>query len=287
MKIVLILLTLPLACLFLQSNAQNRYPSIGIATSMDNDSLAYANGFVYLEETVKKLLSPAVNDSVFESNLLKIRKMKCRLETCNVFIPGQIKLVGPAVNEEKVLEFVEQVMQRAQKAGIRLIVLGSGDARRLPEGVNAAAARSSFIPLGRKMAEIARKYNCLIAMENLNSTETNFVNKLTDAYAIASAINHPNFMVTADIYHMLKEGESPLSIEQAKDRLVHCHIAEKELRTAPGVAGDDFRPYFRALKKAGYQGRIMMECRWDDPARQYKPALTYLETQLKEAYDAR
>ncbi len=47
-----------------------------------------------------------------------------------------------------------------------------------------------------------------------------------------------------------------------RDVIVHMEIAEKEGRTAPGVQGDDFRPYFQVLKKAGYHGAISLEGRW-------------------------
>jgi sugar phosphate isomerase/epimerase len=44
--------------------------------------------------------------------------------------------------------------------------------------------------------------------------------------------------------------------------IAHTHIAEKEKRSAPGVMGDDFSPFFKAYKEIGYQGRISIEGRW-------------------------
>jgi hypothetical protein len=41
--------------------------------------------------------------------------------------------------------------------------------------------------------------------------------------------------------------------------LRHAHIAEKEKRTAPGVQGDDFRPYLRALQEINYTGALAIE----------------------------
>ena len=268
----------------LQSNAQTKLPSIGITGSLSGDSLAAANGFTYLEETVRRILSPGLTEVQFQDMLKSLQQTKCKVQSCNVFIPGEIKLVGPAVDERRVLGYVDSVMQRAKIAGIKIIVLGSGDARRIPEGTDSIAAVKQFIKLGRKMAGIAAKYNVTIAMENLNSGETNFVNTLAQGNAVVSAINHPNFRLTADIYHMLKENESPASIEKAKKVLIHCHIAEREKRTPPGVEGDDFKPYLAALHDIGFSGCIMMECRWTDPAAQYRQAYDYLSEQLKTAY---
>jgi sugar phosphate isomerase/epimerase len=268
----------------LQSNAQSKLPPLGICASYENDSLVHATGLQYLEESVRKMLAPAVSDSLFNARLPILRHSATKIESCNLFFPGEMKLVGPEVNEKRVLGYVDSVMQRAKIAGIRLIVLGSGGARKIPEGVDRKAAKKSFIVLVRKMAVIAAKYDCVIAMENLNSSETNFVNTLAEGYEIAKAVHHPNFRLTVDIYHMLRENESPASIENAKGYVVHCHIAEKEKRTAPGVMGDDFRPYFRALKKINYPGRVMMECRWEKMANELQAATTNLQQQLEEAY---
>ncbi|TWI82005.1 sugar phosphate isomerase/epimerase [Chitinophaga japonensis] len=270
-------------CLVLQSNAQ-QLPSIGICTSYKNDSLLAKAGYVYIEEGVSRILSPSLSQDQFNALLPTLHKTHCKVQSCNNFIPGSIKIVGPEVNEARVLGYVDTVMQRARQAGVQLIVLGSSGARRLPEGVDYASAKKEFIVLCRKMAEVAAKYDRIIAMESLNRTETNFVNTLSEATEIARAVNHPNFRLTADIYHMLKENEPASVIEKAKGYLVHCHIAEKEKRAAPGVAKEDFRPYFTALRKIGFDGRIMVECRWNDLAAQCRPALEYLRGQLEESY---
>lgn len=272
-----------LLCLFLQSNAQ-KLPSIGVCTTYKNDSVFSKAGYQYIEDGVSKLLAPAVNDQQFGAQTADLQKTSCRVQTCNGFIPGNIKIVGPQVDEARVLGYIDTVMRRAQVAGIQLIVLGSGEARKVPEGVDHAQVKQQFILLCRKMAEVAARYGRIIAMENLNSTETNFINTLSEANEVVNAINHPNFKLTADIYHMLKENESAASIEKAGSNLVHCHIAEREKRAAPGVAKQDFRPYFAALHKIGFEGRIMVECRWDDMAAQSKPTYEYLRGQLEEAY---
>lgn len=279
----LFFLFIAISSFFLQSNAQ-KLPVIGVCSSYKNDSLLFKAGYRYIEDGVSRLLSPLVPEAQFAAQAGDLQKTSCRVQTCNGFIPGTIKIVGPQVDEERVLGYVDTVMRRAQKAGIELIVLGSGDARKVPEGVDHAAVKKEFIVLCRKMADVAARYGRIIAMENLNSTETNFINTLAEANEVVNAINHPNFKLTADIYHMLKENESAAVIEQAKGNLVHCHIAEREKRAAPGVAKQDFRPYFAALHKIGFEGRIMVECRWEDLATQGKPAYDYLMGQLLEVY---
>jgi sugar phosphate isomerase/epimerase len=256
-------------------------PVVGVIASVSRDSLLMANGITVIEESVNNTFSPRrVTEVQFMENLKKIRSARVKVAAANVFFPGEIKLVGPAVDENIVLGYVDTVMRRCREAGVKIIVLGSGGSRKLPEGYDSVKASKEFIVLVRKMAEVARNYDRIIAIENLNHTETNFVLTLAEAIRYVKAVDHPNFRLTADIYHMLMENEQGAVIEQAKGLLVHAHIAEKEERAYPGKRGVDFTPYFSAMKKIGYQGKIMMECRFTDFDKQVGPAKNYLDRQI-------
>jgi hydroxypyruvate isomerase len=75
------------------------------------------------------------------------------------------------------------------------------------------------------MAVVAKKHTITIAIESLNSTETNFLNTLEDAADVVKSVNHPNFRLNADIYHMLKENEPPQHIIDAAKFIVYAEIA--------------------------------------------------------------
>jgi len=83
---------------------------------------------------------------------------------------------------------------------------------------------------------------------------------------------------------MMRENESPKSIIDAADLLGHCEIAEKQTRSFPGVMGDDFKPYLRALRKANYKGKIFIEGNTNEPFKDIPLSFKYLTTQLKEVY---
>ena len=86
-----------------------------------------------------------------------------------------------------------------------------------------------------------------------------------------------------DIFHMLKEDESPDEIVKFGKHIVHCHIAEKENRTPPGVKGDDFRAYLSALKKIGYKGGLSIECfTYTDFDKEARRGVEVLKQQLSE-----
>lgn len=276
-----------LACVVGQTFAQKTLlkPSIGIAASYEEDSLMTASGCACIIESISKRISPrAVSVEQFRQNALLFKKLKTPICAFNIFIPGELKLVGPNVDEKAVLEYVETVMARISQTDTRMIVWGSGGARRVPDGFDKKVARGQFIAIAKKIARVAAKYNIVIALENLNSSETNFINTVEEALYVVKKVHHPNLRLNTDIYHMLKEGESPAIIAKTKKYLVHVEIAEKEQRTPPGVTGADFRPYLRELKKVGYHGNIVIEGRWDNLVKMAPVSIQYLQKQLDEVY---
>jgi sugar phosphate isomerase/epimerase len=259
-------------------------PQLGIIAPLEQDSLIYASGFRMLGESVGRMLSPSLTAEQFQQNLLRIKKAKCQVFLCNIFFPGEIKIAGPNVDENRVLGYADTVFSRAKKAGIPFIILGSGGARRIPDGYDAAKALADFALLCRKLAITAKKYDIMIALESLEATETNFLITLRSAAEMVRAVAHPNFKLNADIFHMMREGESPQSIIDAADVLVYCEIAEKQKRSLPGVQGDDFKPYLRALRKANYKGYIFIEGNTNNLNNDIPLGFKSLTRQLEEVY---
>lgn len=260
-------------------------PEIGIAQRIENDSLLTSAGYRYLVETISRNFSPRnVTDDQFEQKVLAFKKLKINLYACNLFIPGDLKLVGSDFDERAVLNYASIVFQRCKRANLKMIVWGSGAARRVPDGFDPATARVQFIAIARKLAMLAHQYGVVLALENLNATETNFINTFQQAYDIVKSVDEPGLRLCADLYHMAKEDEGAAILEEAGRYIVHCDIAEKENRTPPGTAGDDFRPYLRALKKVGYNGKIILECGWKDLPAQLAPARLALQLQIDEVW---
>jgi sugar phosphate isomerase/epimerase len=259
-------------------------PQLGLVAPLEQDSLIHAAGFRLIGETVSRMISPSLSPEQFRQNLARLKKAKSKVYLCNILFTGKLKIAGPNVDEAHVVAYVDSVFARAQQAHIPLIVLGSGGARRIPEGYDAQQAQVKFIGLCRQLAARAQQHGILIAIENLNASETNFLTTVKSAAAVVRAVNHPNFKLNADIFHMLREGESPQSIIDAKDLLVHCEIAEKQTRSFPGVQGEDFKPYLRALRKANYKGPIFIEGSTSNPSTDIPLSFTYLTKQLQEVY---
>lgn len=256
--------------------------SIGICTGIDNSDLLMENGYDFIEEGVRRFLVPSKSDEEFELNLSKLESSDLKVEACNSFLPGTLKSVGEDAVHDEIAEFAETAFRRAEMAGTEIIVFGSGGSRRIPEGFSRDEARKQFISLGKILGPIAGKYNVTIVLEPLNTKECNFINSVAEGGEIVKEIDHPNFMLLADIYHMKMENEGPENILKYGKLLRHVHIAEKQDRAAPGTYNEEFISYFEALKKVGYKGRISIECRWEDMNEQAGVALKVIEEELSQ-----
>ncbi|HOK95535.1 MAG TPA: sugar phosphate isomerase/epimerase family protein [Anaerohalosphaeraceae bacterium] len=258
-------------------------PQWGVCTGLDNTAKLQNAGYDYIELGVQRFLVPQSSDEDFAKNLLEAQSVKAPLYACNSFLPSSLICVGPAADHPAILTYAETAFRRAQAAGIRVIVFGSGSSRRVPDGFEPAQAQRQFVDLLKKMGPIAEKYGVIIAIEPLNKKECNFINTVAEGTAIAREVNHPNIRVLADFYHMALEDEGPDSIRAAGRLLAHCHIAEKEGRKWPGASGFDFTGYFKALKDIRYRGCISIEGRADDFDRQLPEALAYMKSQWETA----
>jgi sugar phosphate isomerase/epimerase len=253
---------------------------IGISTGIANNGILSAAGYSFVEENVRGFLVPSEADSVFEQKLALLKESKLPVDACNSFLPGNLKCVGKAPLHEDILKFGETAFRRAQIAGVKTIVFGSGGARAIPEGFSREEAKQQFISICKQLAPFAQKYNVVISLEPLNTKECNFINSVAEGGEIVKVVNHENFRLLADIYHMLMENESPVNITKYGDLLYHTHIAEKTGRSAPGVNNEDFTPYFKALKDVKYEGRMAIECSWKNLGEQAAPALSVMRSQL-------
>lgn len=253
----------------------------GVCTSLKKAAVLKQAGFQFVEENVGSVLVPKAGDEEFGKKLAEIQAAPLPIRSCTGFLPGDLKVVGPEVPMDALMKHAEIVFRRAGKAGVGRIVFGSGGSRRIPDGFDAAKAREQFTDYCRRIAPLAQAHKVIVVIESLNKGECNFINRVSEALAIADAVNHPGVQVHADIYHMMREDERPESILKSGAKVKHCHIAEKAKRTAPGVDGDDFRAYFKALKAIGYRGGVSIEGKWKDD--QLPKACSVLQEQLKSA----
>lgn len=226
--------------------------------------MVHAAGGQHIEDSVGRLLAPQESEFGFQEHLKRLQDSPLPVIACNGFLPGRLKSTGPKVDHEAVLEYAEITFDRARRAGVRTIVFGSSGSRSLPDGFPRGEGEAQFIALLKAMAPLAQKHGIIIALEPLQESEDNLLNTVRQGGEVCRRVNHPSVRLTADLFHMRRNGEHSNELLQAMPYLHHVHIAEIESRTAPGVAGDDFREYFLMLSAQGYGGSISIEGRWDE-----------------------
>lgn len=241
-------------------------------------------GLDYIEGTVGGVLCPQDDDAKFQAHLAAAASAVAPVIAANCFLPGELKTTGPNVDAAALDAYVLTAFARAEKVGIRTIVFGSGGSRGVPDGFDKDEAFSQLVGHCKRWGPVAATRGVTVVIEPLQVAECNIINSVTEGARLARKVDHPNVRVLADFYHMACDGEGPDSIRQAGQLLRHVHVAEKEERTAPGMAGDDLRPFLKALKDIGYDGGISIEAGFgDDMAAQAPLSLAELRKQYDQA----
>ena len=228
------------------------------------DAATFARaGADFLEVSVQDFLVPGEEDeSRFETNRAAARESLPPVKNANLFLPGSLPCVGPALDEPALLAYAQRAFERAGKAGIEGIVFGSGAARTIPDGFPTERARGPFVRLLVTFAVLAERAGVTLLVEPLNTSECNFINTLAEGAELVTACGHPNVRLLADTYHMGFTQEGPEAIRQHGELLRHFHVADHPSRRFPGADGQSYRSWFEALRAVGYSGKISVECRW-------------------------
>jgi sugar phosphate isomerase/epimerase len=260
------------------------FSAYGITAPVARAAELKALGAEYLVEHVADFLMPDAPDAAFELQRERAASAPIPVRGCNVFLKTGLRCTGPDADHARVLAYAAIAFERLERAGGSFIGLGSSDARRIPEGWPKARADEQFIALLEAMAPLAARHHITVSVESQRREEVNYLNRIAEVVAVVAAVDHPNIRVLADFYHMAVMGDSLADIEAAGRWVGLTEIAERETRTVPGVAGDDFRRAFAAIARAGYRGPITIE--GNGTPDQLRRAFAVIDTQSREALAA-
>jgi sugar phosphate isomerase/epimerase len=231
-------------------------------------------GFSFIELHVQNHLKTLEDEEAFLAELARIQDAPLPALVANCFVPGSLKITGPEADLSRLEPYVETALSRAQRAGIQMIVFGSGGARRVPEGFDRERAWGQLVDFGQMVGPIAAEREVTIVVEPLNVRECNVLTTVGESGRYVQEVDHPHFLLLVDAYHWLLDKDSFDDIVQYGPLLRHVHIATEASRLPPGFEPCDFGAFFRALKLAGYDGLVSIEGRWED-----------VEAQAAEAYE--
>ncbi len=233
-------------------------------------------GYDFAEMSVAELLKPLEPEQTFLTSLAALHDAGLPCPAVNGFVPANLKITGPDVDIPALQAYVATVMGRAERAGVQIVVFGSGGARRIPDGFDRQAAHAQLAAFCRMAAPLARDHGVTIVVEPLNRAECNVLTTLAECAALVEAAEHPAIRLMVDAYHLLRDGDALADIVTCGKLLAHAHIATVPGRLAPGAEPCDFSRFFRALADAHYSGRISIEGKLADPAAELPAALALM-----------
>ncbi|MCX6942592.1 MAG: sugar phosphate isomerase/epimerase [Verrucomicrobia bacterium] len=268
--------------------------------------LSPAPGIDFIEGFTQELLQPETSEATRTKPAEALLAQGFSLPASNRFLPADLKVVGPDVDLARLDRFAETTFRRAKEINMTLVVFGSAGARMIPPGFSAATAFEQFVDVLRQIGPLAEENGVTLLVEPLNRGECNCINTILEgAEAVrrantngvkcncintilegAEAVRRANtngVKLLVDIFHMLRNGESADDIVKVAPLIRHAHIAENQDRAAPGIHGENFRGFFRALRRAHYHDRLTIEAAWTEFPQQVAPALAALRTQLRDS----
>lgn len=193
----------------------------------------------------------------------------------NVMFPGDLKIVGPLVDESRVRDYIALTSETLTRTNASIVVLGSAGARNVPDGWERARAEQQFLKVLSWCADELRGTAAVLAIEPLNRKESNLVNSIAEAVAMAEKINRPEIRVLADFFHMDEEKEPLEELKRHMNWLAHIHLADTG-RKHPGSGQYDYDTFAALLKEIEYTGLISAECAVEDAKKDMGDSLQFL-----------
>ena len=248
---------------------------VGYCTGLKNLEAAKAAGFDYVELSATEIAN--LSDADFDTAAAHVKQVGMPTPVANLFVPAAIKLTGSATDAAQQDAHVKKVVSRLSRLGTQTIVFGSGGARRVPEGFAKDEAFKQLVDFGRRAAVAAQAHGITITIEPLRQQETNIINSAAEGLELVKAIDHPNFQLMIDFYHLASEKEDPAIVVRAKDHLRHLHVANPQGRVFPQKWDEfDYAPFFAKLREIGYDRLISVEAGTQDLPGQAPPAIALL-----------
>ena len=238
----------------------------GICFGETDTTAIAAAGYDYVEHPAARLLDVSLSDDEWAPVRDRILGAALPVPVCNLFFPGDMKLVGPDRDPGRAVAYADRLFGRLVAIGATIQVFGSGGARRVPEGYPPEKAAEELQDLAARIGPLAARHGVCVAMEHLRAAECNILTTLEETLRFVREVNHPAVKVLADGFHLAQMDEPYEGVRACGDLLVHVHVADPDTRHEPAAEGSDLRPLFRELKAAGYDARVSVECRWQDMA---------------------
>ena len=174
--------------------------------------------------------------------------------------PKGLHLTTPdPVVRQRTIDYLQSLANFCADLGGKFMVLGSPRQRNVLVGDDPVEAKERAADGLREVAEVCRERGVRLLLEPLTPAETNFLQTVEEAKALAERIHHPSVGYILDCKAMSSmPGGIVGTILEHGGASGHFHANEPS-GLGPGMGKLDFRPILAALKKSGYQGWVSTE----------------------------
>jgi len=137
----------------------------------------------------------------------------------------------------------------------------------------------------RELAEYAEPHDIKLILEPINVHQVNYIHTSQEGLEMVRRVNHPNFGLMLDVYHMnIEDVDIYDSFREVGDLCWFVHLADNN-RKWPGSAHIDFEQIIRVLNEIGYQGYISLEILpWPDPDTAAQASIDHLHHLKRKVY---
>lgn len=247
----------------------------GICTGIENTKLVESLGYDYIELSVTKTMGLAPEEYAAHKKTLEESGIKA--ESFNILFPKTMNLVDGSTGKEELAAYLEKAMAMIADLHGEVVVFGSGKCRTCPPDMKYADAYKNLVEACRLTGQIAAKHGIRVVIEPLSRKETNMICTMAEGALLQNDVNEPNVGLLSDYFHVYANHDDVNDIVVIKD-FGHIHIASGNGRRYPlPDDGEDYSPLFKALKAAGYNGRMSIEGKTEDIAKDGAAALGHLK----------
>ena len=231
----------------------------GVCTSFDNIPALIHAGYDYIECGFSELV--AMSEEEFKKVKSYLNTYEIKAECFNAFAPGSMRLTGPKVVYKTIEEHCKKGMMRAAKLGCKILVIGSGASRRVPDNFDLSIGYEQLVKVLNIAGGVAAEYGITVVIEPLQTDETNLINTVQEGIDICKKVNKPNVKGLADFFHIYRNGDSLDAIRNSDGMIAHFHLARAhDDRNIPYEEDiPQVAEWAKAVKASEYEGRLSLE----------------------------
>jgi len=253
----------------------------GVCGPIEKAAFLAEAGFDYIEGFTTAVTFMSEDD--FQKLAKDMDSLPIKAEAFCVMFTSKFKLIGGECNLDEVREYLNLAFSRTKRLGAEVSVFGSGAIRMIPDGYEKDRAWSEMVTLCTIIGEKAKEHGITALIEPLRVSETNNITTQEEGLKLVKDVNHPNFKVLCDFYHLVQMGGTSEDIRKCGSDLLHTHLANPQTRACPFQGdGAEYSDYFNGVKSANYKGRVSLECNWTDLELEAPGGLLLLKELAKE-----